>query len=142
MAIHNYRYSLWDGSQELPDFTADDMLQKMADDLLRGGDPERALRDLLRRGFRLPDGRRFEGIHRLLQQMREYRQGVFSRYDPNNMVDAVRERLERILELERGEIDQRRPEGAEGAAGDTPEAGRDDSPEQSPGDQRSQSPAA
>ena len=62
MALHNYRYSRWDGSQDVPDFTADDLLEKMSDDLLRGGDPQRALRNLMRRGFELPDGRRFQGL--------------------------------------------------------------------------------
>jgi uncharacterized protein with von Willebrand factor type A (vWA) domain len=123
MAIHNYRYSQWDGSQNVPDFSADDLLESMADDLLRGGDPEKALRDLMKRGFQLPDGRRFEGMKRLHQQMREYRQDVFSRYDPNGIIDRVREQLERILELERSEIDERRagPQSSEdnGRAGES-----------------------
>lgn len=109
MAIHSFRYSDWDGSQNVPDFTADDLLETMADDLLRGGDPERALRNLMRRGFQLPDGRSFQGMQRLLQQMREYRQDVFSRYDPNGIVDQVREKLEEILGTEREEIDSRAP---------------------------------
>jgi uncharacterized protein with von Willebrand factor type A (vWA) domain len=108
MAIHNFRYSMWDGSQHVPDFSADELLQSMADDLLRGGDPEQALRDMMKRGFRLPDGRRFDGMKRLHQQMREYRKDVFSRYDPNGLVDAVREKLDRILDLEHHEIDDRR----------------------------------
>ena len=48
MATHNYRYSMWDGSQDVPDFSADDLLEKMADDLPRAGDPEQALRHLPR----------------------------------------------------------------------------------------------
>ncbi|HZU14250.1 MAG TPA: VWA domain-containing protein [Chloroflexota bacterium] len=102
-----YRYSSWDGSQEIPDFTADDLLESMADDLLRGGDPQRALQRLLRRGFQLPDGRRFEGLHRLTQEMRRYRQDALSRYDPNGVMDRVREQLENILRLERDEIERR-----------------------------------
>ncbi|MGH2448534.1 MAG: VWA domain-containing protein, partial [Chloroflexota bacterium] len=117
MAAHHYRYSLWDGSQEVPDFSADDILENMADDLLRGGDPERALRNLLRRGFRLPDGRRFEGLQRLLRQMRQQRQEMTTRYDPNGLVEDVRQKLEQIERLERDEIQRRRepevPDGAE-----------------------------
>ena len=125
MAIHHFRYSMWDGSQDVPDFTADDVLEKMADDLLRGGDPERALRNLMRRGFQLPDGRRFEGMQRLLQQMREYRQDMFSRYDPNGIVDSVRERLEEILQLEREEIGRRHETGSaqSDASGNQPQSG-------------------
>ena len=109
MAIHSFRYSNWDGSQSIPDFTADELLESMADDLLRGGDPERALRSLMRRGFQLPDGRSFQGMQRLIREMREYRQDVFSRYDPNGIVDQVREKLDEILGMERGEIDGRSP---------------------------------
>lgn len=107
MAIHEYRYSHWDGSQQGPDFTADDLLENMADDLLRGGDPERALRNMMKRGFRLPDGRRFDGMQQLHRQMREYRQDVFSRYDPNGIIDRVREQLEAILRTEHEEIEHR-----------------------------------
>src|SRR5437588_6173622 len=113
MAIHEYRYSNWDGSQQVPDFTADDLLENMADDLLRGGDPERALRNMMKRGFRLPDGRRFEGMQRLHRQMREYRQDVFSRYDPNGIVDRVREQLDAILRTEQEEIDRRHADAAD-----------------------------
>lgn len=119
MAIHNYRYSVWDGSQDVPDFSADELLENMADDLLRGGDPERALRNLMRRGFQLPDGRRFEGLRRLQQQMREYRREVQRRYDPNGMVDQIRERLDEIMRIEREAIDRRAGEsGQEKASGD------------------------
>src|SRR5579872_56797 len=114
MAIHHFRYSRWDGTQDVPDFSPDELLEKMSDDLLRGGDPERALRNLLRGGFQLPDGRRFEGMQRLLQRMREYRQDAFSRYDPNGLVDSVRQKLEEILQMERDEIDRRKgPQGQE-----------------------------
>src|SRR5436305_9005276 len=120
MAIHNYRYSDWDGSQNVPEFTADDILEKMTDDLLRGGDPEQALRELLRRGFRLPDGRSFDGMQRLMKRMRDYRQDVFSRYDPNNMIDQIREKLDQILRTEREEIENRRQQ----ANGQRPEDGQ------------------
>src|SRR5947209_7924125 len=123
MAIHEYRYSNWDGSQQVPDFTADDLLENMADDLLRGGDPERALRNMMKRGFRLPDGRRFEGMQRLHRQMREYRQDVFSRYDPNGIIDRVREQLDAILRTEQEEIDRRHSTEMDTTS---PEAGGDD----------------
>ncbi len=135
MASHSFRYSDWDGSQSVPDFSADDLLASMSDDLLRGGDPERALRNLMRRGFELPDGRRFEGMQRLMQQMREYRKDVFSRYDPNGVVDRVRGQLDEILRMERGEIAERggrQPESDDGsseaAAQEGPEGQQDSQP--------------
>ncbi len=133
MAIHDYRYSDWDGSQQVPDFSADDLLESMADDILRGGDPERALRSMMKRGFRLPDGRRFDGMQRLHRQMREYRQEVFSRYDPNGIVDKVREQLEQILQTERGEIDRRHQTPDEAPSADSSADGGD-SPAARPGE--------
>jgi uncharacterized protein with von Willebrand factor type A (vWA) domain len=123
MATQHYRYSMWDGSQDVPDFSADDLLETMTDDLLRGGDPEQALRNLMRRGFKLPDGRSFEGMQRLMRQMREYRQDVFSKYDPNGIVDKVREQLENILRLEREEIDRRQGQDASPNAPDAEGSG-------------------
>ena len=125
MALHHYRYSDWDGSQELLEFSADDLLENMADDLLSGGDPQRALERMLRRGFQLPDGRRFEGIKRLLRQMREYREETMQRYDPNGLVNSIREQLDEILRTEHGEIDRRR--------GDQP--AQSNQPEQADGQQ-------
>jgi uncharacterized protein with von Willebrand factor type A (vWA) domain len=141
MAIHHYRYSMWDGRQDVPDFTADELLEHMADDLLRGGDPERALRDLLRRGFSLPDGRRFEGLQRLLRRMEQYRRDTFARYDPSGVVDRVREQLEEIVGMERDEIDmRRRPDEKSDGSSSEPSAGQE-SPEGSvpqAGDERRQ----
>jgi hypothetical protein len=46
------RYSRWDGTQDLGDFDADELLDRMADDLLLDGDLESALRRLLQQGTR------------------------------------------------------------------------------------------
>jgi uncharacterized protein with von Willebrand factor type A (vWA) domain len=47
-------------------------------------------------------------MQRLLQQIREYRQNAFNRYDPNGIVDRIREQLDNILQMEREAIDHRR----------------------------------
>ena len=38
-----FRYSRWDGTQSLPDLSADDVLDDMADDILGYGDLRSAL---------------------------------------------------------------------------------------------------
>ena len=45
-----YRYSHWDGSQSLPPFDADDILEALSDDILAEGDIRRALQRLMQRG--------------------------------------------------------------------------------------------
>src|SRR5262245_64607851 len=74
------RYSRWDGSQNVPDLDADDLLSQMSDDLLSDGDPWRALRRLMQQGFQPPDGRRMTGLKDLLEQLKRRRQQQLERY--------------------------------------------------------------
>jgi len=118
-----FQYSAWDGTQELPDFSADEILDQLADDLLRAGDPRRALRNLLQRGFTLPDGRRFDGLRRLIQQMQRERESMLDRYDPSRMIDAIKDQLDEIINTEREGIDARRAANQDTRPGsDSPQA--------------------
>ena len=47
------RYSRWDGTQTLPPFDADDVLEALSDDILAEGDIRRALQRLMQRGMRM-----------------------------------------------------------------------------------------
>jgi uncharacterized protein with von Willebrand factor type A (vWA) domain len=122
------RYSAWDGTQEIPEFSADEILDQLADDLLRAGDPRKALRNLLQRGFTLPDGRRFDGLRRLIQQMERERQSMLERFDPSRTTDAVREQLEAIIRQERNGIQARRDEDS-GTSTPVGVLGGDESPQ-------------
>jgi uncharacterized protein with von Willebrand factor type A (vWA) domain len=66
-----YRYSEWDGSQEIPSLDPDDVLASITDDLMNFGDLQHALRNLLQRGMRNPLGQRLQGLRDLLQQLRQ-----------------------------------------------------------------------
>ena len=68
-----YRYSMWDGTQEVPPLDADDILDNLTDDLMNFGDLQHALRNLLQRGMRNPMGDRMQGLRDLLQQLRQQR---------------------------------------------------------------------
>ena len=46
------RYSRWDGSQQVADLDADEILDALADDLMAEGDLAEALRRLMERGWR------------------------------------------------------------------------------------------
>jgi uncharacterized protein with von Willebrand factor type A (vWA) domain len=104
----SFRYSAWDGTQEVAEFSADEILDQLADDLLRAGDPRRALRNLLQRGFTLPDGRRFDGLRRLIQQMQRERESMLDRYDPSRMIDEIKQQLDEIIQTEREGIEAKR----------------------------------
>ena len=107
-----YRFSLWDGSQTLPELDADTLLSALADDLLNHGDLEHALRSLMQRGMRTPQ-MNMRGITDFVKQLREERKKRLERYDLGGVMDDVQRQLKEILELERGQIDQWRKEGTD-----------------------------
>ncbi len=107
-----YRYSRWDGSQEIAPFEADDLMDDLADDLMESGDLRSALQRLLRWGRRAPDGERMPGLQDLLDRLRHRRQEELSRYDLGSVMEDIEKRLEDVVRTERQGI-QRRLEQAE-----------------------------
>jgi uncharacterized protein with von Willebrand factor type A (vWA) domain len=116
------RYSRWDGSQQLPDFDADDLLEAMADDLMADGDPRRALQRLLRFGARNRDGDRMHGLRDLLDRLRQQRQQQLDRYSMSDIIKDLQEKLQEVLETEREGIKRRVKEGHEKAERGEPNA--------------------
>jgi len=60
-----FRYSRWDGTQNLSDLDADDLLAAISDDLMSDGDLWSALRRMFQRGTQDPQGQRMPGIQDL-----------------------------------------------------------------------------
>ena len=118
-----FRYSMWDGTQEVADLDPDQILDNLSDDLMNFGDLQHALRNLLQRGMRNPMGDRTQGLRDLLQQLRQQRRQQLDRFDLGSIFDQLREQLDEILDMERNTIDQRLedagvpPEGQEGQEG-------------------------
>jgi uncharacterized protein with von Willebrand factor type A (vWA) domain len=110
------RYSRWDGSQQLPDFDADDLLAAMADDLMADGDLQRALQRMLRWGAQNREGDRMPGIRDLLERLREQRKQQLDRYSMSDIVKDLKEKLEDVLKTEREGIERRVDEGRQKAA--------------------------
>jgi uncharacterized protein with von Willebrand factor type A (vWA) domain len=102
-----YRYSEWDGTQDIPSLDPDDLLASITDDLMNVGDLQHALRNLLQRGLRNPLGQRMQGLRDLLQQLRQQRRQTLDRYDLSSAFEDIKKRLEEILSLERGTLDSR-----------------------------------
>ncbi len=118
-----FRYSMWDGTQEVADLDPDQILDNLSDDLMNFGDLQHALRNLLQRGMRNPMGDRTQGLRDLLQQLRQQRRQQLDRFDLGSVFDQLREQLDEILDMERNTLDQRleeagpSPQGAEGQDG-------------------------
>lgn len=102
-----YRYSEWDGSQEIGPLDPDDLLASITDDLMNFGDLQHALRNLLQRGMRNPLGQRMQGLRDILQQLRQQRRLMLDRYNLSSVFEDIQKRLDEILALENETLDRR-----------------------------------
>ncbi|MYD15523.1 MAG: hypothetical protein F4W99_00030, partial [Chloroflexi bacterium] len=102
-----FRYSQWDGTQDVPALDADEVLQSLSDDLLSFGDLQQALRNMMQRGIRTPDGDRTDGLRDLLQQLRQQRRQQLERFDLSSVFDDIQQQLDEILDMERDTLDDR-----------------------------------
>ena len=102
-----FRYSQWDGTQDIPALDADDVLQSLSDDLLSFGDLQQALRNMMQRGVRMPNGDRTDGMRDLLQRLRQQRRQQLERFDLSSVFDDIQRQLDEILDLERDTLDDR-----------------------------------
>jgi uncharacterized protein with von Willebrand factor type A (vWA) domain len=93
------RFGRWSGTQDPwgDDLSPDEVLAEMADDLLDGVDPARALGDLLRRGI---DGR-VRGLDDLQDRLRQARQAELDRMGLEGPLQRIAQRLDEVVELER-----------------------------------------
>ena len=115
--MKSYRYSSWDGTQDISAVDADDLMDAMADELTSHGDLNQALRNLMRRGMRGNMGSGFEGIRELIERLKQQSRERLERYNLASLVDEFKKRLEDILQMERTALDPQRPASEQGAAG-------------------------
>jgi uncharacterized protein with von Willebrand factor type A (vWA) domain len=102
-----FRYSRWDGSQNVPDFSADDVLDEIADDILGYGDLRTALQRLMSQGMRPPQGERTPGLRDLLDKLRQRRQERLKQHDLGSAVEDIERKLEQVVQTETQAIDGR-----------------------------------
>ena len=126
-----YRYSRWDGRQEVfpPDDSA--IMEELSDQLLQHGDINAALRALMRAGLPQPFGERGMGLQDLLDRLQKRRRDAMKRYNLDSALDDIRAKLDSILEKEEAglqrELDRSqalREEGAGEASGLDPDVRR------------------
>jgi uncharacterized protein with von Willebrand factor type A (vWA) domain len=117
-----YRYSRWDGSQSIEQFSADDLMDSLAEDLMETGDLRSALQRMFRWGRETEQGR-MPGLQELLDQLRSRRSEELSRYDLDSLMDDVKERLDKVVQTEREGIQRRLDQaGKPNEAGEKPDA--------------------
>ena len=115
MLYKAYRYSQWDGTQDLFDMDADELLDQLSNDLFQHGDMWRALRDMMRQGMQDRSGQQMPGMQRLMEQLRNQRRQQLQQYNMDSVMDDLKEKLKEIIQTERQGIDKRLEQAREQA---------------------------
>src|SRR5262249_2294925 len=100
-----HRFSFWDGSQKLP-LDLDEILSAIADDLMEYGDLRWAMRNLMSRGMRVPQGGYMQGLRDMLKRLREQKKQRLERFDLSSIMKDIEKQLEEVLKMERERIDE------------------------------------
>src|SRR5436189_4304353 len=87
--MRGYRYSRWDGTQDVELFTAEDVMEHIADELLDDGSLRSALRRMMQRGAEFSSGRRMMGLQELLDRLRDARTRNLDRYNLGSIFDDI-----------------------------------------------------
>ena len=126
MLYRTYRYSQWDGTQEIFGLDAEELMDKLSEEVLKQGDLMRALREMLRQGYQNREGQQMTGLRDLLEQLKNRRRQQLQQYNMDAVVEDLQERLEDIIRTERAGIDRRLEEAQQQVDGAT----EDERPEQ------------
>jgi uncharacterized protein with von Willebrand factor type A (vWA) domain len=110
-----YRYSEWDGTQDLFDLDKDELMDELARNLMYDGNMSYSLWKMQRQGMRDGLGRRLPGLQDLLQRLRQRRQGQLDKYNLSSVMDEIRKKLEDIIKTEREGIQKKLEEGRQKA---------------------------
>jgi len=102
-----FRYSEWDGTQDVFELDADALMEELGRNLMSYGDLSYALRLMQRGGLQDSQGRRLPSVQDLLQRLRQRRQSQLDRYNLGSVMKEIRERLDNILKTERQGIERR-----------------------------------
>src|SRR5437868_14347960 len=115
MISRSNRYERWDRSQEPFGRDAEDLFDRLAEDLFQGGDFDYALHRLMSRGWRDRQGRKLPGFEEMPERPRQKRLQQLKRYNLNDVFGNIRERPNDMLRRERQGNNERLEQAAESA---------------------------
>ena len=107
MLYRTYRYSQWDGTQQLFELDAESLMDQLSEEVLRQGDVMRALQQMFRQGFEDREGRQLPGLRDLIEQLKNRRRQQLQQYNMDSVVEDLKEKLDDILRTERSGIERR-----------------------------------
>jgi len=113
--MNSYRYSHWDGTQQIDPFTAKEIMDHLSDRIFDGRDLWSAMREMIQRGARLPSGRQMPGLRDLMERLKDRRQQQLQRYNMDSVMQDIKEKLEQVIKTEREGIQRKMAGASEGA---------------------------
>ena len=102
-----YRYSLWDGTQQIFPIHEEDLMEQLSDELVTHGDIANALKAMAQNGLRGKFNENTPGIQDMLQRLRSMKQQALDKYNLDHILDDITQRLNDIVQAERRGIDKR-----------------------------------
>ena len=100
-------YFEWDGSQNIFEPDADNLMQELQRNLMYDGNLAEALRMMRHNGLTDRLGRRLPSLKDLIERLRQRRQEHLGKYKLNSMMEDIRKKLEDIINTERQGIQRR-----------------------------------
>ncbi len=109
-----YKYSRWDGTQQISPFNADEIMEELSKELMDDNfnDLNSALQKLYRWGMNGQMNERVPGLQELLEKLRAKRQAEMNRYNLDSVMDQIKEKLNDIVDKERARLQRRLDETA------------------------------
>ena len=102
-----YRYSLWDGTQEIFHVHEEDLMEQLSDELVTHGDISNALKSIAQSGLRGKFSENTQGVQDMLQRLRSMKQQALDKYNLDHILDDIAQKLDDIVRTERTGIDNR-----------------------------------
>jgi uncharacterized protein with von Willebrand factor type A (vWA) domain len=115
--MKSFRYSEWDGTQNIFEADANALMQELERNLMFDGDLASALRMMQRGGLTDSQGRRLPSLQDLLQRLRQRRQEHLEKYKLGSVLDEIREKLDNIIKAEQHGIQERLDEARRKSTG-------------------------
>ena len=112
MTPHFARYSRWDGSQDHPELTPEEVIDALSDDLLQHGDLQRAMRNLVQHGFTSRQGRAHRGLQDMRTQVQRRKRDILSQHELDSLYHDLKQRLDAVVQSERATSERKLREAA------------------------------
>lgn len=126
----DFRYSRWDGAQQVFDLDGEDVMEQLSDHLVNHSDISKALEALARDGLRTKYGQDMPGVDEILRRLKSLEQDILDRYNLDNILEDLEGRIRRIVEAERTGIDRRLEQARERLTANKPDDSAAPTPEQ------------